>query len=196
MTDLEIDKALEACPFCGNEPSFSGDASEWKDDYRYVELSLGCCVSMTEQIGWRRAREMTHEAKTAELRSRLQLRWNTRAALEQQQAEPCQYCGLSECDPKCMWIEQAPQQQAEPVAVHQWRKQGCSDWYDGHSDFGDAGWPYETRTLYTTPPQRKPLTDEQVHAIWDHKYRGWFSRSQIEDITRAIEAAHGIKGEA
>ena len=40
------------------------------------------------------------------------------AALEQpeQQAEPCQYCGLSECDPKCMWIEQAPQQQAEPVA--------------------------------------------------------------------------------
>ena len=86
MNDLRTaaQQALEACPFCGNEPSFSGDASEWKDESRYVELSLGCCVSMTEQIGWRRARDMTHEAKTAELRSRLQLRWNTRAAL----AEP------------------------------------------------------------------------------------------------------------
>lgn len=39
----------------------------------------------------------------------------------------------------------------------------------------------------------QPLTDVQVHAIWDSKYRGWFSRDQMEHITRAIEHAHGIK---
>lgn len=117
--------ALEACPFCGNEPSFSGNASEWKDDYRYVELSLGCCVLMTEQIGWRQAREMTHEAKTTELRNRLQLRWNTRTALEQQQAEPIkcpigldkkgasQFCSAGYCDA-------CKQQEVETVA---WAKE-------------------------------------------------------------------------
>ena len=85
------------------------------------------------------------------------------------------------------------QQQAEPVAVHQWRKQGCADWYDGHPDFGDGGGPYEIRTLYTAPPQRKPLTDEQVDAAMvatKHMYPR-ITRSQCELIIRA--AAHGIK---
>jgi hypothetical protein len=39
----------------------------------------------------------------------------------------------------------------EPVAVPQFRKQYCSDWYDGHPDNEDGGGPYETRTLYTRP---------------------------------------------
>jgi len=83
-----IQQALEACPFCGNTPSFSGDVTEWKDDARYVELSLGCCVSMTEAIGWRRAGAMTPEARTAELRSRLHSRWNTRVSQAQPVQEP------------------------------------------------------------------------------------------------------------
>ncbi len=89
MTDLRTaaQQALETCPFCGNEPHFSGNASIWQDEARYVELSLGCCVSMTEQIRWRRARDMTHEAKTAELQNRLRLKWNARAALEQPEPE-------------------------------------------------------------------------------------------------------------
>ena len=78
------------------------------------------------------------------------------------------------------------QQQAEPVAWMVVNDAGEDElWW--HNGSGNG------KPLYTTPPQRKPLTDEQVHAIWDHKYRGWFSRSQIEDITRAIEAAHCIK---
>ena len=58
-----------------------------------------------------------------------------------------------------------PTQQAEPVAVYQWRKQGCADWCDGHPDYSDCGGPYETRTLYTTPPQRQwvGLTDDEIH---------------------------------
>jgi hypothetical protein len=45
--------------------------------------------------------------------------------------------------------------------------------------------------LYTTPPQRKPLTDGQINAIWDSLIASPdYSR---EMIVRAIEAAHSIK---
>lgn len=48
---------------------------------------------------------------------------------------------------------------AQPVAqagmggkpIHQFRREHCSDWYDGLADHGDGGGPYEERTLYTTP---------------------------------------------
>jgi hypothetical protein len=44
--------------------------------------------------------------------------------------------------------------------------------------------------LYTTPPQRKPLTDEQINAFFQGMKPNngfWLS------FARAIEAAHGIK---
>ena len=47
--------------------------------------------------------------------------------------------------------------------------------------------------LYTTPPQRKPLTDEQIDEI-GYKVYGMKS-STDRQYARAIEAAHGIKGE-
>lgn len=47
--------------------------------------------------------------------------------------------------------------------------------------------------LNTTPPQRKPLTDEQRREI-AHRWRdGNGTASEIIDM---VEAAHGIKGEA
>ena len=54
----------------------------------------------------------------------------------------------------------------------------------------------EGTPLYTTPPQRKPLTDEEIAKLADD-----FLDYQIEDyqvsgvfnFARAIEAAHGIK---
>ncbi|MFM7009711.1 MAG: hypothetical protein ACKO0Z_10335 [Betaproteobacteria bacterium] len=51
--------------------------------------------------------------------------------------------------------------------------------------------------LYTTPPQRQPLTDEQIAVAC-----GWMPEKGCKPlpnelkIARAIEAAHGIKGEA
>ena len=50
----------------------------------------------------------------------------------------------------------------------------------------------EVRPLYTTPPQRKPLTDEEMKKIWYAMQNivGWYS---FQEIARAIEAAHGIK---
>ena len=50
------------------------------------------------------------------------------------------------------------------------------------------------RRLYTTPPQRKPLTDEEIDAILIGLMRQ--HKSGAVTIARAIEAAHGIKGEA
>jgi hypothetical protein len=53
---------------------------------------------------------------------------------------------------------------------------------------------YAQQYLYTTPPQRKPLTDEEITLI----IADCASSHQHTDIhlARAIEAAHGIKGEA
>ena len=43
--------------------------------------------------------------------------------------------------------------------------------------------------IYTTPPQRKPLTDEEIEDLYFDK----FSMSELKAFARAIEAAHGIK---
>ena len=46
------------------------------------------------------------------------------------------------------------------------------------------------------PPQRKPLTDEEIDKAWRScDYTVPWEQHRI-DIARAIEAAHGIKGEA
>ena len=47
----------------------------------------------------------------------------------------------------------------------------------------------EYTPLYTTPPQRKPLTDEEIQ----NTLLGYRLVDAI-DIARAIESAHGIKG--
>ena len=56
----------------------------------------------------------------------------------------------------------------------------------------------EVRPLYTTPPQRKPLTDEEI-------WKFWWARPEVQDgendsmeaefvaAVRAVLAAHGIK---
>jgi hypothetical protein len=55
----------------------------------------------------------------------------------------------------------------------------------------------ETVPLYTTPPQRKPLTDEE---IWDAYMKAPVDIDchvyDLHAFARAIEAAHGIKGKA
>ena len=49
----------------------------------------------------------------------------------------------------------------------------------------------EVRPLYTSPPQRKPLTDEDVERIVREARVGEHGIGYT--IARAIEAAHGIK---
>ena len=47
----------------------------------------------------------------------------------------------------------------------------------------------------TTPPQRKPLTDEQISDMWCEVSNADFVTGDTHVFARAIEAAHGIKGE-
>jgi hypothetical protein len=63
---------------------------------------------------------------------------------------------------------------------------------------------YAQQYTYTTPPQRKPLTDEEMDAVINGcpKYHGRFSTKDLDgklnyyELVRAVEAAHGIKGES
>ncbi|NCX55644.1 MAG: hypothetical protein EBW87_00380 [Burkholderiaceae bacterium] len=53
--------------------------------------------------------------------------------------------------------------------------------------------------LYTTPPQRKPLTDDEIQDALEAEFLGCDTKRNWQDdlrVARAIEAAHGIKGEA
>ena len=58
------------------------------------------------------------------------------------------------------------------------------------------GRTYRNIPVYTTLPKRKPLTDEEIDRIWgSHTFIQATDRRQ-QAFARAIEAAHGIKGEA
>ena len=50
---------------------------------------------------------------------------------------------------------------------------------------------YCTTPLYTAPPKRQPLTDEQIKGLIEE---GVFF-GNCKEIVRAIEAAHGIGAE-
>jgi hypothetical protein len=51
-------------------------------------------------------------------------------------------------------------------------------------------WHYEVRRLYNMPPQRKPLSEEEIGAILED-VNAYGTR--LYTFARAIEAAHGIK---
>ena len=52
--------------------------------------------------------------------------------------------------------------------------------------------------LYTTPPTRRPLTDDEISAAWAEvmlfPQRNKTHMDLARSFARAIEAAHGIKG--
>jgi hypothetical protein len=100
-------------------------------------------------------------------------------------------------------------------AIEQTQKQKPYGWaYESHGRFTCNAHPIfwktrkaETHTesfweeipLYRHPPQRQPLTDEQIEKLlggyfishWGNNRHAYHTA-----IARAIEAAHGIKGEA
>ena len=50
--------------------------------------------------------------------------------------------------------------------------------------------------LYTLPPQRKPLTNEEMWQLWNSQGDDAMEQQAAITFARAIEAAHGIGGEA
>ena len=58
----------------------------------------------------------------------------------------------------------------------------------------DEPWKRNITPLYTAPPQRKPLTEEEIDAEW-HELDGEAGpmfRRVLRNFARAIERAHGI----
>jgi hypothetical protein len=92
----------------------------------------------------------------------------------------------------------AKQEQGEPVA---WHVYFGNDHEPNYTVIGEK--PNEAKAVIrplvfgdTTPPQRKPLTDERIKDVANSCM--WWVREQdvLDDaieLTRAIEAAHGIK---
>ena len=70
-------------------------------------------------------------------------------------------------------------------------------WVSGGKWRAEYGWKKPERQvtnlqpLYTTPPQRKPLTDEEIET-YRHMI-DWTAHWSYINFARAIEAAHGIK---
>ena len=82
----------------------------------------------------------------------------------------------------------------EPVAWKLWDEdpQGGGDWrYYDAKDFKNGINPIEyfdgLVPLYTAPPQRKPLTEEEIAAAYASCKHG-----SVAELARAIERAHGI----
>ena len=85
-----------------------------------------------------------------------------------------------------------PAHSGEPVECD------CRNPYSHDECTQQAGCKIKTKLSRKThqPVEREPLTDEQIHAIYDEvarrePYAGAVTR---RSIVRAIEAAHGIKG--
>jgi len=113
---------------------------------------------------------------------------------------------------------QPKQEQGEPVEIHQYSFKELgkkAPWYDGNQD--QTKWPrhvYNHRIVYTTPQQRKPLTDEQkivlgfldgsnpLQGVWygeDHPAFGqakhWWRRFLCQAFADDF-SAHGIAPQA
>jgi len=75
----------------------------------------------------------------------------------------------------------------EPVAWGNFKEDGTLVGLSQHQE-DQANW-VGRKPLYTTPPQRKPLTDEQIKDMYNEPR----SDAEMLEFARAIEAAHGIK---
>ena len=88
--------------------------------------------------------------------------------------------------------EQRSNEHLEPVAWMDIDEKGAAS---GLRYWSEPDNRYEV-ALYTTPPQRKPLTDEQIMSAWDeamHNSKDAPLLQRMVNVVRAIEAAHGIK---
>ena len=96
---------------------------------------------------------------------------------------PCSHCGYK--PEKIYPMEQRTEPEQEPVA---WKDTTYGNLH--HQNFGGC------IPLYTHPPQRKPLTDEEIVDLWADVSIDYDDQINIIEMARAIERAHGIGGEA
>jgi len=92
-----------------------------------------------------------------------------------------------------------PQPEQEPVA-HLWECIGRWSAYlvnnGPEADCAPPSWLVEAVKNATTPPQRKPLTDEEIQYALESKFLSSDEKRNWQDdlrVARATEAAHDIK---
>ena len=78
-----------------------------------------------------------------------------------------------------------PEQDQEPVA---WRWETHKHGYYIYSE--ENYHDLEGEPLYTTPPKREPLSEDETAELWGESYSG--TTKMVRDFARAIEKAHGI----
>jgi hypothetical protein len=124
------------------------------------------------------------------------------AGIKQEQGEPVAYCEIHYLPEPCVQCAKehegyntplVKQEHGEPVAWC-WRSVSTGELFD----FTERLHPEDLESdnlvpLYTTPQQRKPLTDEQIANIVIEMNGNEPPALFWKDLTRAIEAAHGIK---
>ena len=139
--------------------------------------------------------------------------YNTITAIKEALAQPEQWGASAVTHPEYIAEQKAKTQELrsmlaqpeqEPVA---WMLEGwgpdCGPYFEIYRD-DEMGWrnKKEWTPLYTTPPQRKPLTDEQLKPLiqkammyYGHNPEHWTvtAGAGFCILARAIEAAHGIK---
>ena len=85
--------------------------------------------------------------------------------------------------------EALAQPELEPVAWMIWGKNNVPS-----LTFKKPSDKYVFDSLYTTPPQRKPLTNDAARKLWSHIEGVTVSEAvTLLSVVRATEAAHGIK---
>ena len=82
-----------------------------------------------------------------------------------------------------------PDTETEPVA---WMYVNADDECE-QIEYGKPFDDPDVTPLYTAPPQRKPLTNEQIEGLFFDM--GQYAKVDLKAFARAIEAAHGIRKE-
>jgi len=147
------------------------------------------------QIYWQQADSeyMSQHKKADQTEAKFQELLETTSSALEAKDEPWEKF----CDSNCVWTDHHPDcklAKDAPVALEVYRGEICYQSTDDDQSFGmwcpvnyDSKHGFADGTkFYTTPPQRKPLTVEEIAKLdcYDHL-----------KFARAIEAAHGIKGE-
>ena len=139
----------------------------------------------------------THTGKAESLRKRVTNSINAITAIKEALAQPEQL--ISDQINYGMSVTQGGKR-IDPMSIYKEPEQAPVAW-DGDCVLGHCGFPAgcETsnccRANYTTPPQRKPLTDEEIRKANHHMVDGAYDYSFKQGVKWA-EYKHGIKGEA
>ena len=172
---------LKPCPFCGGAAEMGcvrSESGEEPNEGGYFIACLACDAS----TGLRFACGDDPKPLLIE-------QWNRRAALAQQ-AEPTQTpCDIAE-DGVCEVIDCCRNpKQAEPVA---WVLPDLLPVFSFKTaQLWKRPFAEDQIPLYTAPPQRKPLTEEEIYEMYSEPS----SDAEMVEFARAIERAHGIGGD-